>query len=547
MPRLHHCARTNVALELNMMKLNSLTATLLCAAAPAALFADPVELRSIDGFISVDGEIVGFNGTMVAVETSVGQVNVPASQVVCFGDGCDEIIANNDFGLTRAAFQDVVTSTEVAVVGGTDDITVSFFVPAFDAIYRIVVGAYVTTSQTDANLTIGSTGAITLDHPDTGTKSNLRLADAGETSNAVVTVTSLQGEAPQAYAEAADWALAPAISDQLLATRALAVIAAPNIEVGAISMTDLADIYAGDITNWSEIGGPDLAILPLQLPATSTMRDEFINLVMDPAGKSIAGNVLTMADGRGIASSVNQFAGAVSVVEVADASDNNILPVSGACGTPVVLDGFNVISGDYPLVRPLMISFDSVPETQLTADVFDYAARAVVQRLISAEGFDSFFAITQDDDARDRRLNQLLGANFEETERLAAAQMFQRLFEAQRLSPTMFGGATSGVEAGWNRAMFNTLEQALSASDMAGREVMFVGFGDDTDGAQAALTASVAAAEDMQAAFMQFAPNLVAANNLTVTSQGFGSISPATCYEGQVAATGHSRVEIWVK
>ena len=81
---------------------------------------------------------------------------------------------------------------------------------------------------------------------------------------------------------------------------------------------------------------------------------------------------------------------------------------------------------------------------------------------------------------------------------------------------------------------------------MAGREVLFVGFGDDTDGA-AALVSSAAAAADMRAAFLQFAPNVVASNNLTTTSHGFGAISPATCYDGQVAGSGHSRVEIWVK
>ncbi|SFR31589.1 ABC-type phosphate transport system, substrate-binding protein [Yoonia tamlensis] len=530
-----------------MMTLKSISATLLCMAAPAALFAEPVELRSIDGFISVDGEIVGYNGTMVSVETSVGRVSVPASEVVCYGTGCDEAIASNDFGLTRAAFRDVVTQSEVAVVGGSDDVIVSFLTPMFDKVYRIVVGAYVTTGQPEANLTIGAAGEITLDSSATGAVARLRIADFGEPSNAEVTVASLQGEAPQAFATAADWARAPALPDQYLATRAFAVIAAPNVGIETISMADLAAIYAGDIKNWSELGGPDLAVLPLQLPTTSTVRTEFIKLVMDPAGKAIAGNVLTMSDGISIASSVNQFSGSLSVVELADAAENNILSVSGSCGAPVQLNTFNVISGDYPLVRPLMIRFDETPQTDLTFEVFDFAAGDIAQRLISAEGFDSLAAVGQSEDAKNRRLNQLLGATFENDERLAAAQMFQRLFEAQRLSPTMFGGATSGPEAGWNRAMFKVLADVLATSDMAGREVIFAGFGAHEDGALAALSGSAAAAADMKEAFLQFAPNVVATNGLVVSSHGFGGISPATCYEGQVAASGHNRVEVWVK
>jgi hypothetical protein len=482
-----------------MMTLRHISAMLLCATAPTALLAEPVELRSVDGF----------NCTMVSVE----KVNVPAQEVACYGAGCATAIADNDFGLTAAAFQNVVSQTEVAVAGGSDNITISFLTPAFDKVCRIAVGAYVTTGQTDANLIIGSEGEITLDDPATGEEANLRIADFGEPSNAIVTVASPQGDTPQAFASAAEWAQATALPDQMLATRAFAVIAATNIGIDSISMAELAGISAGEITNWSDLGGPDLRILPLQLPTTSSLRNEFIKLVMEPANKSIAGNVLTVADGPGIADSVNQFFGAVSVVEIADTSDNNMLPVSGTCGVPVVLDGFNVISGDYPLVRPLMVSYDSVPETQLTADIFHYATGAVTQGLIAAEGA----AVTQSQAAQVRRMEQLLGSSFDGPARLAAAQMFQRLSDAQRLSP----------------AMFKTLAEALAGSDMSGREIMFVGFGTYTNGAQAA--------------FMQFAPDTVATNNLTLSSYGFGGISQATRYEGQVAASGHKRVEIWVK
>ena len=77
-----------------------LAAILLCTAAPVALTAQEVNLRSPDDFISVDGEIIGFNGVMLSVRTTVGVVSVPASQVICFGDACLDVLANNDFGLT---------------------------------------------------------------------------------------------------------------------------------------------------------------------------------------------------------------------------------------------------------------------------------------------------------------------------------------------------------------------------------------------------------------------------------------------------------------
>jgi len=530
-----------------MITLKNMTAALLCAVAPTALFAEPVELRSVDGFISVDGEIVGYNGTMVSVETSVGRVSVPASQVVCYGAGCVQVISDNDFGLTNAAFQGVVAEESVAVTGGADEFVVSFTAPIFDTIYRSVVGSYAMTGQSSATVEVGSAGNIAMDSAATNETANIHMAQPGEPSNAVISTVTMRGSADAAYSSATDWATAPALSDQLLGVRAFAVIVAPGVEVDGVSMSELAGIYAGEIKNWSEIGGPDMAILPLQLPMNSTVRTELVKLVMEPAGKTIAGNILTMADGISIASSVNQFAGAISVVGIEDSEDNITLPVSGECDAPVALNAFNVVSGDYPLIRPLMISFDTVPETTLVSDMFDFAASTTAQRLISAEGFDNFSAAGQDEVEKNRRLNRLLGGDFDENERLAAAQMFQRLFEAKRLSPTMIGGPTSGVEGGWNRAMFESLSAALAASDMVGKEVMFVGFTDNTNGSEAALAASAAAAAEMQAAFMSYAPDVVVGNNLTLSSHGFGGISSATCNDGQVEGASHSRVEIWVQ
>ena len=532
-----------------MTPLKNMTAALLCAVAPTALLAEAVELRSIDGFISVDGEIVGYNGTMLSVETSVGRVSVPASQVVCYGAGCIEVIASNDFGLTSDAFQGVVAQEEVAAPqGGADEVTVSFDAPVFDTIYRSVVGAYAMTGQSGSSVEVGATGDIRLENAASNETALIKIAQEGEAANATVGTVSLEAEAPAAYSTPIEWVNAPALGDQLLGLRAFAVIVAPGVELDGISMNELAGIYAGEITNWSEIGGPDMAILPLQLPANSTVRAELVKLVMEPAGKTIAGNVLTMADGISIASSVNQFAGSISVVGVEDAESNVTLPVSGdSCDAPVALSDFNVVSGDYPLIRPLMVSFDDVPQTGLLTDMFAFASGSTAQRLISAEGFANFTAAEQGEAEKNRRLNRLLAGNFDENERLAAAQMFQRLFEAKRLSPTLISGDISSAEAGWNSAMFANLANALSGSDMAGREVLFVGFTNNTEGSEESLAASADAAAAMQAAFRTFAPDVVVGNNLSLSSYGFGGISQATCLDGQVAGGNQSRVEIWVQ
>ncbi len=527
--------------------LKKIATALLCTAAPAVLFAEPVELRSTDGFISVEGEIVGFNGVMLSVVTSVGLVSVPASEVVCFGAGCQTTLANNNFGLTQNDFEAVAGTGPAVLEDREDDFVVSFDNPLFETLYGTLAGAFAVASQSPSTIDLTSAGRINMQNETGNEVATLTTAVPGAASDLSIGTISLQGSSRAEFSGPMGWATANQLSHQMVGLKAFAVVIAPNIGVDSVSMQQLADIYAGDIANWSELGGPDQKILPLQLPVNSLVRNELIKLVMDPAGKSIAGNVLTLADEASIASSVNQFPGSISVVSIGNAADNVTVPVAGACGVAVRPDSFNIASGDYPLIRPVLASYDRTPNTSLLTELFDFASADMAQDLISREGFIDYTAVTQDAASKNARLSQILGGSFDDAEKSVAADMFQILFEAERMSPTMSGGAASGPEGARNRAMMHVLADALQDDSLAGREIRFVGFATSASGTQAAIDASAAAAADMQAAFLEYAGDVVSSNNLRLTSFGFGGVAPATCYEGQASNTTYSRVEVWVR
>jgi ABC-type phosphate transport system substrate-binding protein len=517
-----------------------------CTAAPAALFAQTVDLRSPDEFISVVGEIVGFNGVMLRVQTSVGAISVPASEVICYGAGCLETLETNDFSLTASAFQGIVATDASDVQGGTDELLVSFDAPIYGTLYRTLAGAFAVAGDTTSLVELTSAGQISLQNEAGDQTATLTLSDDDATDINIQAVT-LGGTAPAAYSGPADWATAAQLSHQMIGLNAFAVIVAPNAGVTEISMNDLARIYAGEITNWSQIGGADVNILPLQTPTNSLVSDELVRLVMEPAGKTIAGNVLTMADEAGISASISQFPGSISVVSATGPDQDLVVNVSGACGVPVAPTTFNIVSGDYPLVRPVMATFDGTPRTSLATELFDYAADDVPQGLLAREGFINHSASLQDGVAKNTRLSGLLGATLDEAQRAAAAQMFQVLFDADRMTPTMTGGPASGPEGGWNRAMLLDVVSALRDTQNAGREIMFVGFGESTAGSEAAIAVSAAAAQDMLSALQQIAGAIVVEGGFTLSSYGFGNVSAPTCYDGQVSGSEYTRVEVWIR
>jgi phosphate transport system substrate-binding protein len=87
----------------------------------------------------------------------------------------------------------------------------------------------------------------------------------------------------------------------------------------------------------------------------------------------------------------------------------------------------------------------------------------------------------------------------------------------------------------------------LKTPPYQGREVLFVGFANSANGDQAAIDTSAQVAATMRSAFTQFAPDVVLNNRLKLSSMGFGSVAPVTCYSGQVSSSTYSRVEIWLR
>lgn len=519
----------------------------LCVVAPTGLFAQDVELRSPDEFISVEGEIVDFNGVMLRVQTSVGAVSVPASEVICYGEGCLLALATNDFGLTAEAFEGVVVEAEPTVETLSDSFTVSFDAPAFDGLYQTVAAAFSVASDTATTTTQNPSGEIALESGEGDQTASLTMAPNGSVGDINVQSVSLNGTAPAAYDSPSDWATREALSHQLMGLQSFSVVVAPTANVSELSINDVAGIFAGEITNWSQIGGADVNILPLQMPENSQIGKDVMRLIMEPAGKDIAGNVLTMADEAGIVTSINQFPGSVSVVSSASANEDVTVAVSGSCGVSVLPTPFSIVSGDYPLVRPIMAVYSQTPNTTLVTEMVDFASTDVAQTLLAREGFIDHNAIVLDAAVKNARLTGLLAASLDDAERVAAAEMFQALFGADRLSPTLIGGATSGPEGGWNRAMFVKLLDVLADPSNAGRDLVFVGFGESTAGSEAAIAASASAAEEMQSAFRRFAGGAIATAGFSLSSTGFGSVSPVTCIDGQVDGSASTRIEVWIR
>jgi len=77
--------------------------------------------------------------------------------------------------------------------------------------------------------------------------------------------------------------------DNVVAYDGIAVVVSPNVynDITALTMDQVYQIYAGEISNWNELGGPDLEIYVNDRASTSGTRASFVELIENSSGYAL--------------------------------------------------------------------------------------------------------------------------------------------------------------------------------------------------------------------------------------------------------------------
>lgn len=169
--------------------------------------------------------------------------------------------------------------------------------------------------------------------------------------------------------------------ENVVAIDGIAVITDKDNEVTDVSAEDLAKIYKGEITNWSELGGQDEAIVVIGREAGSGTRDAFEEL-LDVADACQYAQELDSTGG--VLAKVAATPGAIGYVSL-DVVDDTIQTVS--------LDGVapteeNILAGDYLLSRPFVMATNGEisEQKELVQTWFDYVNSEDGKNVISSVG-----------------------------------------------------------------------------------------------------------------------------------------------------------------
>ena len=477
---------------------------------PTAAPAQDVTLTSRDGSLAISGTLQAYDGEFFRIDSKYGLLTVDAQGVICDGPACPALTAPKAI---------------IRLVGESD---------AGAALLQPLLRAFAHSRGLIYTAPVGPDDPAVLTDP----------ATAKILAEISFSPMSPENARAALKAERADMIVSSETTADLgaraLAMDALIPIVAPDNPLPGISTLDLAKALAGEVTNWAQIGGPDMPLILHGLKPGSDLQ----RALSARLGREVAAAV-THVNLAELASAVVKDPWALAVTGQASAGAARLLPLSDSCGFPLLPNRLAVKAQDYPLTLPIylltprrrlpliareLLEFLALPAAQAAVADAGYIDRAPERQPMTADGL--------------RLINAIQGAGDETT--LADLKRLVDLMDgADRISLTFrFEDGADQIDAA-SRENLADLARLLEAGAFEGQALYLAGFSDGSGPAKDNMDLSQARAATVLEALKVAAPSVPADQLPTVVA--FGEALPMACDETGPGRRLNRRVELWVK
>jgi phosphate transport system substrate-binding protein len=513
-----------------------LRAVLICLSLTLspALWAQDVELRSQDGSVTLEGNLIAYDGAYYRLETVYGPLTVAAEGVRCAGPGCPDL--GGFVAEARIAGEATVTEGLLPQLlhGFAQARGMSLQPPE-----QVPGGMRYALARAD-----GGIAAIFHVMPGTSDTGLLALLN-GETDMAI----SLR-EASEAERRA-DLAASP--DDPALIRRvrvigldALVPVVSPQNPLSALSLTQLADVFSGQIVNWRDLGGPDAPISLHLLRADFGLAQFFEDRMFAGQSDFVSSPAIIRHDSASaLATAVVRDAYAIGITTQSARGGARSLPLAGSCGFSQSADANSIRAEDYPLTAPVLLYLAPRRLPQLVRDFLDWTETAAAERIVARAGFVNQTLTRTPVSLQGRRLANAVAAAGGEVSLTDLQRLVARLDGSERLSATFrFADGSVDLDA-QSRAAVARLAVAIEQGVFDGQRLTFVGFSDGEGPAAVNLRLSLRRAESVLEA-VRLAAEAADPDRVAFAVDAFGEAMPMACDDSDWGRAVNRRVEVWV-
>ena len=162
----------------------------------------------------------------------------------------------------------------------------------------------------------------------------------------------------------------------------IVIIVHPNNSIDDLTLKQIAQIFAGEITDWSEVLGNNAPINLITREEGSGTRGIFEEIVMDPFEKEIAGEALVKLYNGEVRAAVATDENAISYLSLGYLDTT----VKGITIDGVEANIENILSEDFPIIRTLWLITKGTPSS-LEQDFLDFILSDEGQEVVEEFGY----------------------------------------------------------------------------------------------------------------------------------------------------------------
>jgi len=171
----------------------------------------------------------------------------------------------------------------------------------------------------------------------------------------------------------------PDLIAHTIARDGIAIAVHPDVPVDGLSLDEVQQIFAGEITNWSEVGGPDENMIVVSREEGSGTRGAFEDMVMGDDALIVDTALLQPSNGA-VKTTVSSTPYSIGFVSFGYLDDSvKALAIDGVEATVA-----NAMNESYPVVRPLNMVTKGEPEG-LAKEFLDFIMSDEGQEIVAEE------------------------------------------------------------------------------------------------------------------------------------------------------------------
>ncbi|MFN2303914.1 MAG: phosphate ABC transporter substrate-binding protein [Anaerolineales bacterium] len=224
----------------------------------------------------------------------------------------------------------------------------------------------------------------------------------------------------------------------------IAIVTNPDLELPSLSIDQVKAIFAGETTNYSEVGGPDAEIVVVSREEGSGTRAAFEELVMESSDEEavITENAILQQSNGQVRTTVATTPASIAYVSFGFIDESiNTVAIDGS--DPTVA---NVKNGSYPIFRPLNMLTNGEPN-ELAQAFLDFILSDAGQAIVAED----YITVTEEEVMEEEEMEESLSGQLQlagSTTVQPLAEVLAEAFMADNTDVTIEvqgGGSSVGV------------------------------------------------------------------------------------------------------